>query len=441
MRKIVVLALGCILSGTVSAQSIDSKYGLDSAQTIVNASVYTEFVKQKNFKDALPAWRYVFNNAPRFQQNTYTRGEDIMIGMFMQTKNHAYIDTLMKVYDQWITYYGDGERLGEGYILGKKGFNLYRLGRKNEAEVKQAFGCLMKSYDMEGAKTHPLTVKMTIVVADDLLKKSALSKDDFISLYMKFLDYAEAGIKNNTDEKRVAEYTDVKQTLDAVFLNAGVADCQTLDGLLSPRYEESKNDVTKLREIAALLRRSECTDLPLFALVAENLYKQEPSAEAAYSLAMMFMRRQEFDKTEGYLKEAITKATDNASKADYYLRLTQINLSKGQLTEAKKNALNVLSLNPNSGAALILLGKAYAFYKTYGEDDFEHRQVFWVAVDKFNRAKQVDPSVADEATNLISQYSQHFPTKEEGFFRSVNPGDTVKVGDWIGETTTARFNK
>ena len=69
MKKFFALVFGvCLLGGVAKAQTLDSKYGLDSALTIVNASIYSEFVKQKNFKEALPAWRYVFCNAPKFQK-------------------------------------------------------------------------------------------------------------------------------------------------------------------------------------------------------------------------------------------------------------------------------------------------------------------------------------------------------------------------------------
>ena len=68
MKKIVALAFGiCLMGGAVGAQTLDSKYGLDSVKTLENASIYSEFLKQKNYKEALPAWRYVFNNAPKFR--------------------------------------------------------------------------------------------------------------------------------------------------------------------------------------------------------------------------------------------------------------------------------------------------------------------------------------------------------------------------------------
>ena len=171
------------------------------------------------------------------------------------------------------------------------------------------------------------------------------------------------------------------------------------------------------------------------------MYQIDPTAEAAYSLAIMFLKRQDFDKTETYLKEAIEKSDDNEAKADYYMKMAQLKLAKKQYPAAKANALEVLKVNPNSGAAYILIGRAYAAYSpNYGEDAFDHASVFWAAVDKFNKAKQVDPSVAEEANNLIKGYSPHFPNKDEAFFRSVTDGATVKIGGWINESTTARFS-
>lgn len=440
MKKIIALAFGvCFIGGVAKAQTPESKFGVDSAKTIENASIYTEFVKQKNYKDALPAWRYVFNNAPAFQMTTYTRGEEIMTSMFQKTNNPAYIDTLMMVYDQRIKYFGDHPRLGEGYILGKKGADLYRFGKKDDQTQKMAYSYLAKSFDMEGEKTHPITVQIMFYAAGDLLKSNTLSKDDYINLYMKVSSFIEHGLKH---PKAAEAFQDMKLKVDAMFFDSGVADCETLNRLLTQKYDAKPEDLDNLKSISALLRRNECVDLPLYAKVAEKLYQLDPTADAAYSLAIMFLKRQDFDKTETYLKEAIEKSDDNSAKGDYYMRMAQLRLAKKQYPAAKSAALEALKVNPNNGQALMLIGKAYAAYSNnYGEDAFDHASVFWVAVDKFQRAKQVDPNVADEANKLIATYSQHFPNKDEAFFRSVTDGATVKIGDWIGETTTARFAK
>jgi tetratricopeptide (TPR) repeat protein len=428
------------LYGTVVAQSVESRYGVDSVQTIQNASIYTEFVKQKNYTDALPAWRYVFTNAPAFQLLTYTRGEEIMTDLLQKTQNPAYLDTLMMVYDQWIKYFGDHQTLGKGFALGKKGYNLYRFkGGENIEAAKEAYRHLSDSYDHLRYKAAPPVVMATMVAADRLLKEGIITKDEYIGLYIKFSDYVE---KNPLKATRPEPLAEVKSQIDALFFNAGVADCEALVNFMTQKFESSGDDMEVLKEIARVLRRGECTDAPLYAQVAERLYQSEPTAESAYNLAMLFLRRQEFDKTEGYLKEAIEKSTDDEAKVDYYLRMAQIKNGKQQYQEARRFALEALKINPDAGEAYILIGNAYAAYsKNYGSDDFDHKMVFWVAVDKFQKAKQVDPSVSEKANQLINTYSPHFPSKDEAFFRDIHAGSAVKVGDWINETTTARFRE
>lgn len=182
MKKLIAFAFGlCLLGGVVKAQTLESKFGLDSIKTLENASIYAEFVKQKNYQDALPAWRYIFNNAPAFQVSTYTRGEDIMMHMFSKTKDPAYLDSLMMVYDQWIKYFGNHPRLGEGYVLGKKGVALANLGEKTDENAKKSFTYLEKSFELEGAKAHPVAVQNMFFAAGNLLKKDLLTKDEYIT--------------------------------------------------------------------------------------------------------------------------------------------------------------------------------------------------------------------------------------------------------------------
>ena len=67
--------------------------------------------------------------------------------------------------------------------------------------------------------------------------------------------------------------------------------------------------------------------------------------------------------------------------------------------------------------------------------------MFWVAVDKCIKAKQIDPSVADRANSMISIYSQHYPSVETIFFNDYAEGQSYTVGGWINETTTIRASK
>ena len=87
----------------------------------------------------------------------------------------------------------------------------------------------------------------------------------------------------------------------------------------------------------------------------------------------------------------------------------------------------------------MFIGQLYLESSSECADIALPKAIYWVAVDKFVKAKQVDPSLADKADKNISTYSTYFPNKEEAFFHGVKEGDKFKVECWINETTTARF--
>ena len=184
MKRIIALACGlCIAGGVAKAQTLESKFGLDSIQTLQNASIYSEFLKQKNYKDALPAWSYVFHNAPCFQVSTYTKGEDLFSGLYQQTKDMQYVDSLRMVYDQWIKYCHINPRFGEGYILGKKGAMLIQLGlNSNDDILKEAYNYLSKSFEIEGAKSHPVTVQIMFFAAGDFAPLNTIPSVSIFSI-------------------------------------------------------------------------------------------------------------------------------------------------------------------------------------------------------------------------------------------------------------------
>jgi tetratricopeptide (TPR) repeat protein len=107
--------------------------------------------------------------------------------------------------------------------------------------------------------------------------------------------------------------------------------------------------------------------------------------------------------------------------------------------KARTYALKALEANPNYGSALILIGQAYGSSapSVYPSDMVLRKMVFVLAVDKFLRAKQVDPSCTDNANRLINQYRAQFPDTSEIFMHpDLTPGESFTVGGWINERTT-----
>ena len=213
-----------------------------------------------------------------------------------------------------------------------------------------------------------------------------------------------------------------------------------MNNLLTKKLEAHPDSLPVLKEISSILNKMECTDIELYTKVAEAIYQKAPDGEAAYGLAVTFLQKKEVEKAEQYFKEAAEKSEDTEVKSKAYLRLAHLSLTKKNYQQTKRHALEVLKLTPTNGKAYIYIGQAYAYAApSYSTEDFFQRTVYWAAVDKFTKAKQVDPSVAEEANKLIKSFSDHFPDKGEAFFRSINSGASVKIESWINETTTARF--
>ena len=62
----------------------------------------------------------------------------------------------------------------------------------------------------------------------------------------------------------------------------------------------------------------------------------------------------------------------------------------------------------------------------------------FLVTDKLQKAKSIDPSVAEEANKLISTYSAYTPQAKDLFMLGYKAGDRVTIGGWIGESTTIR---
>ena len=105
-----------------------------------------------------------------------------------------------------------------------------------------------------------------------------------------------------------------------------------------------------------------------------------------------------------------------------------------------------LDANADQGRCFILIGLCYTQAKPYSDKDYPaakaailNKTVYWAAVDKFQRAKQVEPACTDDANRLIAAYSKYFPTKEDMFDlpNEFSEGMFI-VGGWINEKTVCR---
>ena len=104
MKKIGMLALALVTVMGVNAQKgveDGSRYGhgADSINTLKNISIYSEYYKTNNFKDAYEqGWKEVFRDAPLASVNTYNYGIKKYLGYAPHTLLNRLSGTTCTVY-------------------------------------------------------------------------------------------------------------------------------------------------------------------------------------------------------------------------------------------------------------------------------------------------------------------------------------------------------
>ena len=86
----------------------------------------------------------------------------------------------------------------------------------------------------------------------------------------------------------------------------------------------------------------------------------------------------------------------------------------------------------------ILIAQCYAAAPNWHSDAIMNKCTYFLVLDKLNRAKAVDPSIAKEAQKYINSYSTYTPAADDLFMLGYNKGQAITIGGWINERTTIR---
>jgi len=424
-----------IFSLNVSAQgNACPKWGADSVKATQEISLYREFIKQNNFKDALPHWRYVFFNAPGARQTTHVDGVKLFKTLADAEKDSAkkakYVDTILMIYDQRLNCFGmDGE------VIGRKGTEMlnYKL------DEKTAYETLKKAIELEQAKAPAFIIYSYVLSAVNGYKKQIINADELLKIYNDVTDLIEKNIKNNV--KDVEKYKETQGSIDELIAATGILNCENLKAIFEKQYKETPDDKALWNKIYNQMRTAKCADDPLFIEVTEKLYESEPDEGKARVLAYAYIGSKSYSKAVTYFKAAAEFTTENDKKADYWMKIAEIQQNQGDYESSRSSALKAASLKSGWGEPYLHIGDLYASSgsRCGSGTGWDSQVVVWAAMDMYEKAKSVDGSVAGKANTKIANYNKYMPSKEECFFRNIKEGDTYKVNCWINETTKVRY--
>lgn len=428
------------------------KYGStkeDSVKCVTNISLYKEHFKQKSYADAKIGWINVFDGCPQSQKSTYINGVKMYRSFIAEAKDpevkKGLIDTLFLIYDRRIEYYKQ-----KAYVLGRKGSDMTTYDPDN---LMAAYETLKESVYLGKAKSEAGVLAKYYQVIYQLYASKEIDKSVLIEEFIPIAEFLDAAIFDNnanvlesTTEKdkkkytrRVEQYTSAKATIDDIFIK--VALCEDIEPIIEARVSENPDDLQTLRIASFLLSRRECTDSEIFAVVAEKLYKADPSARSAYGLGLLMSKKKKYSESAKYLKQAVELCEDCPDKEKYLLKTAKAVYFENQYKSAASYARKAIAINPNSGDAYLTIGMAIASSAgSCGSDDIQKSAVYWLAVDYFYKAKSVDPSVSAQANKYITTYKKYFASKEGVFFANLKVGDTFMVECW-GENTKVKINE
>ena len=430
MKKLALILIGLTVSLTTFAQG---KYGAtpEDSVTCVESLIYKDYMKSDP-KLALELWRVAYRVCPQSQKTLYINGVKLYEGLAKKAskaKNNElkelYLDTMFSIYDQRIEVFGQ-----EGFVKGYKGQSMLVHRPKEKQKI---YDLLKEATSITKNKTQAGTLVAYMFATINMEKAGKLTKEEVVGVFEETGVICAANASGKHAEKYAKAQTKI-QNVSSPYLS-----CDVLVPLAEKNFEANKADVDWLRRTVKLLKAKKCYEAPIFSKVAEEYFKLEPSAEGAEGMGKLFLGKKDYAKAIEFFKKAAEMAETNEEKAQYNLSIAEAHLYAKSYSSARTYANKAIALKSGWGEPYMVIGDAYMYSASACDDkELGRYGAYWAAVDKYQKAKAVDGSVAADANKKIARASANYPVTKDLFFYSKKAGDSYTVKCWINETTTVR---
>ena len=424
----------------------DSKAG----QAALDAHViYRDYMRVKRYGEAMPLWRQAYKAAPAAdgkRQTHFEDGIDLYEDLISKTDNDShklrYLDTIFQIYDHLGTCYHADD---PGYIEARKAFDLYY---KYKALVgnQKIYDHFSKALDIYGIDApafvvNPFTALLVeMYYAKEIDKQEARDKAGLIlDITDKHVDDVEEGwpIVLSYAPSRLEDFETIRDFFDCTYYQ-------------DKYYSEVQLDSVDCEELVLIISRLLWGGCGKESPEVETLYQKYRSncrimtVDTLLAKARTALEEGRYEDAIEHYKKYLEDETDPEVLAKFNLRIA--NIYYGHLkrfSKAREFAYKALEHRPNWGEPYIVIGKLYASSGPLCGPGrgWDSQIVTWPAIDKFQQAKRVDPTVAPEANKWIRYYERFMPSVEDIFQRQLKEGDTFKVPCWIQETTRIRAAK
>lgn len=411
------------------AQCTDWNWPEDKATAEEKNVLYTDAIRNNDFRSAVNPHRWLLQNAPNLNTSIYIYGEKIYANLADMEKDEAkkaeYIDSLMMMYDMRMQYCNE-----KNDVMNRKAYSAYKYQIRN----KEKWPELLKLYDETFALNknnvdyYIILPYMSIVQYNAKYLKN-IPEAEIMRRYDTIMSIIDQKIAKDEHVEKLQEY---KEKIDGILVDIVNVDCDFVRNNLGPKFKANPDDLVTAKKIFGFMLAGKCTDDPLWLEAAKKIQEKEPEYGLAKNIGIKCMANKDFDCAAKYLNQAIELTNDPANKAEAYISLAKMKEDQGSYTTARDLYFKALSVDPTKKEAFSSIGLMYfnSFNTCKAEQDpVKDRAVFLAAYDMFEKAGNA---------KLMQAAKEQFPSKDQIFTFNHERGKTINTGCWIGETTVIR---
>ena len=429
-------------------------------QDINALSIFSEYVKAKNYDAAFEPWMELRERSPKFNSAIYVYGERILKHKIKNSSDDvkvAFINDLMKLWFEKRENFPNKTPLGD--ILAKSAQLEHDYMKELGASNSDVYNSFEKAYNEDlDSFNNPKNLYTYFQLAVKLYDEELKSASDLFTKYDEISEKVEKEIKNYTnkvnkyitdtdeevtlsvkDQRRMKSYNSFLKAYDQITKGMEKAlgdrgNCDNLIPLYENSFDQNQNDTKWLDRAMNRLFNKDCSQSELFVKIVEQKNILEPSATTAYYLGTIKDKDGNSSEALQFYNQAIDLETDSYEKAKILFKIATSFRKNGSFSRARSYYLQALGFNPSMGRAYLAIAKMYNdSAKNCGSDNFSQRAVYWLASKEAMKAARVDGTLKKAAVKSSKNYEAKAPQKSE-IFSSGREGEVIKISCWINKS-------
>ena len=448
-----------VLSFLLVSLNVNSQINEDDINSL---SIFSEYVKAKNYDAAYEPWMELRERNPKFNSAIFVYGERILKYKIENSSDEEkinYINDLTKLWNEKRINFPSKTPLGD--VLAKSAQLLYDYMSELNMTKSDVYDKFDNAFITDSETfNNPKNLYTYFVLIVDLYDKQLKSAEELFTKYDEISEKVEREIKNYTNKvnkfvsedmsesqvelskknaSKVKSYNSFLKNYDIILKGierkvGDRANCDNLIVLYEKSYEEKKNDGIWLGRALTRLSKKDCMDSELYVKILEQKNILDPNADVYYYLGIIKDKEGKSAEALEYYNQAIDLENDGYEKAKILFRIATKFRKDGLFSRARSYYVKALRFNPSMGKCYLAIAQMYASSaKHCGSDNFTQRAVYWVASKEALKAGRVDSKLKKAANQSSRNYLAKAPQKSE-IFSSGREGEIIRVGCWIGRS-------